>query len=266
MKKTRKYEKVIIGSTLSALARAYYNGVPILVAKRPEYYFFDKIGGIETAILWKRFAFCLSMAGLMPFGDKITNVYYEGEKISVLTSGNARYDVHADTIVEIIPEIKKKKGVTVLEVLDWFYVIKGRKHEHYIIRIGETREEGLKKLLFYDDSEKTKHKNMVVAVSLLSEGKDYKDDNTELITTFAAVDAMKAKGIRGMKNGKDEKGRQKWLPVRLEHLRRIKRPLYIDDEASQLLELKSGAPTLDYRLAKLFKVVGDPLEGCELCP
>jgi len=256
------YEKVIIGNTLQALARAYYTGTTIIVKGRPEYHFFDKVGELEKEELWRRYALCLSMAGLMPFGDKVQNIRFDEdnpEQITIITKGNDSCLIKANEI-EIVQydKVLTKDGRTLCEVFDWFTSKSGSMHEHDEIEVAA--EGNLKKLTFYEVGVQWGEKECVTT-SIMTEEEKEEGNNSELMTKFQTTDIMKANGIRGVKNGKGRKGQQVYLLVKIEHVRRDIRPLLVVDEDTVLKEEREKCCGLVRGIEQMANNLGDPLDG-----
>ena len=125
-----QFEKVIIGNSLLALSAAYYEGVPVLVQGRPQYYFFDEYCYLQTretrksSDVWKEVSFQLTLAGLMPFGDLITSIREEEDFIEVITRDGKKHQVYCDKkeIVKIKNQnIKNEKSIFLMKHFRFFY-------------------------------------------------------------------------------------------------------------------------------------------------
>lgn len=82
-------DQLIIGGSLAALLYGYYNNIPVIYShpKVPIFYEEDK-GGNSKEYMWRQLAFQLSMAGLMPMGDKATGYRVEDKtSLKVFTDG-----------------------------------------------------------------------------------------------------------------------------------------------------------------------------------
>lgn len=259
-----QFEKVIIGNSLLALSAAYYEGVPVLVQGRPQYYFFDEYCYLQTretrksSDVWKEVSFQLTLAGLMPFGDLITSIREEEDFIEVITRDGKKHEVYCDKkeIVKRLPITKAGKEYR--EIIDWFSVKSGKVHGFETIQISTSP---WRELVFYPTETyqgPNLYKDMFMKSRVL-EGEENLEENSELILRFLAENTMLTHGIRGKKNGVTADGRQKYLKIKTEHDKRIVRPLYRpEDTRIQWNRNVAGGKSKHAGIAKTMETFGDP--------
>lgn len=259
-----QFEKVIIGNSLLALSTAYYEGVPVLVQGRPEYFFFDEyyyIKARETrkvSDVWKEACFQLTLAGLIPFGDLITSIREEEDFIEVITRDGKKHQVYCDKkeVVKRIPLVKKGKEYR--EIIDWFSVKSGKVHDMHSIQIGTSP---WRELIFYPTETyqgPNLYKDMLMKSRVL-EGEEKLEENSELILRFVAEEVMMRNGIKGKKNGITADGRQKYLKIKTEHDKRIVRPCYrAEDTRIQWNRNVAGGKSKHAGITKIMETFGDP--------
>jgi hypothetical protein len=97
---TYEYDKIIIGSSVSALLYSYFNNIPAIFTNIEKPKFFERFSlntnfnhlGLNTADsnqtigipkyhIWGRLVYLLSYAGLLPLSDKAISIRLEDESI-----------------------------------------------------------------------------------------------------------------------------------------------------------------------------------------
>lgn len=266
----RQCDEVVVGHSLAALAYAYLNDA-VLVNNKPEFTPFpfdffepsrdlglfmidpvvytmrtnraDKTVGHPKQDLWRRLLFTLSIAGKLPFSEKVRTLRIDPEAstIKVITSGNAAVEYgyqnvrifDDDNIQGIVPEENLEPQH--FKVLDWFDVKTGCCHEYdYLYGDGSC----LVQEVYFYGSERFAARNHsykdLVAVSRLSRSQLSDISYSDVAVRFKVLQMMKSLGLRGARNGRDPKNpnKYKYYAVRIKPDRRevfpIKQNKYSD--------------------------------------
>tara|TARA_Y100000296_G_C5176386_1_gene260365 strand:- start:3013 stop:3924 length:912 start_codon:yes stop_codon:yes gene_type:complete len=231
-----KYDKIVIGATLSSVLYSLYQGIPIIFVEHREDHPFDffepsvdlsllKIEpakyelctandqsvtfGIPKQKAYDNVLSILSIGALVPFSDLAKSIWIEDGHIRVVTKGNKTFLVEYnelfifdDTGINNLPipiDIDSGKRC----VLDWFDVNYGCTHD---IDYHETGDEFVKEIFFYNSPERNSRPDRkdLVSISYLTEEQaryDYQYSDT--YARFKVLKHMKEAGIRGPKNGKN---------------------------------------------------------------
>lgn len=270
--KNLHFDELYVGNSLTALAFAYYDGLPIIVhGEPPQYYFFDKLGNGKLKVaVWREFAFQLSMAGLLPFANKVQSFRMEDEhNLYVVTDDGGSYNITVDKLYNQQPAVlKDDSGIPMVEMIDWFRVNSGRVHEHDKVKIPEKYAGKFnREILFYPTRRyqgPKLYKDLLVS-SYIPEGAEREEENSELYVRFQVESTLKDLGIKGRKNGIDPKGKQKRLKLKIEHENRNVRP-HLRSEEPDIFLMRSASfelfgSILQYRnldIGRLADKFGDP--------
>ena len=247
-----EYDKVVVGSTIEALAYSCLNNIPFVCSRlspphRFEHFdndddlsvfgvknvsrtvqtnFSEKSIGIDKLWLWERLFFFLSVSGLCPLVDKPVSLRVLNNVLKAPTANARLAKIHFNELIifddeEVhgldVPKVKDKK----YKVYDWFDVRSGMKHKYNRI---EDNTDFVNHILFYPSDRVSGEHNFkdAVAVSYLTEGQlddfEYSDINARFKTFYM----MKKLGIRGARNGRDvnDKTKYKYYSIKIENTRR----------------------------------------------
>jgi len=246
--------ELVVGSSLEALLYGYKNNLPIIYNRidRPyEFEFLDKslgLGnyglsnksrklvsplttnevGIKKARLWERLHFFLSLGGNIPFPSEFSSIRVSGNDLRA-TTANARMIKISFNKLTIFNHLDIQ-GVQYdqissgdhYKVYDYFDVRSGMKHEYDFL---EDDDRFVNKLMFYPSDRIDGNHNLkdVIAESHLAlkelESFEYSDINARFKTLYM----MKLAGIRGTRNGRDQKDRTKYkfYAIKIENSQRI---------------------------------------------
>ena len=247
------HDKIVIGSGLNAVVYSFLNNLPLLFnhIKKPSKidYFLNGVHlpvlndmpnkeiktprGIETVgphklEVWNRLCFLMSLAGKIPFVDKIYSIRIDEEKKELkVTTNNSRL-ISIDCNQVVIFDDKNVTGLpipirTIQDedkriVLDWIDIKSGMVHEYDKI---ETSSPFVNCIHFYP-SERIdgNHYNRkdAVAVSHLTKKQLNNIEYSDLFVRYKVLDVMKKAGIRGRRNGRDinNPGKYKHYAIKLE--------------------------------------------------
>jgi len=135
-----KYDKIVIGSSLEAVLYAFYNRIKLIytrILQPDENATIEDYGhGTKKYDIWNKYAFQLTLAGYVPFGDKVDHIRYVDENtIKITTREEGVYKVTFNKLYLFddhnLQDIPGHCGTTSDEVrvLDWFHMHKGVKNK-----------------------------------------------------------------------------------------------------------------------------------------
>lgn len=199
------FDRVVVGGSLAALKYAHANQLPILVykVKPPHRFSKDFIAG-ECG----RFCFSLSVAGLLPFSDKIESIRYQEEgplRITIKNSFLFKMDfskliIFDDEGITGLPEPTGKTS-ELCEVVDWFSVRSGMSHEFERL---ESTSDFVKCVHFYPTDRLDGYhpdKKDAAAVSYMTREQVYELGWSDSYARLKVLEMMKEAGIRGQSCG-----------------------------------------------------------------
>jgi len=192
--------------------------------------------GIPKLVFWERLSYLMSVSGKLPFSDKAKSIRVDPEqkKISVIGTGNSsmkiKYDklrIFDDTDLHglefcILGDNEKTQFANFLppkkfKVLDWFNVRSGCKHEYDYFH---TDNDFVREVYFYPSERLDGKHNLkdLVAVSYLTRDQLNEVEYSDTYARFKILALMKENGIRGSRNGRDQKypEKYKYYAVRIE--------------------------------------------------
>jgi len=216
------YDKIIIGSTLSAATHAYINNsILIQNAQNPPFiYEPDKLKK------WNRCLFSLSLAGKLPITSKVESIRVDGNMLTVSVNKGRVIKYKFDQLV--VFDDQNVSGLTVKEnrennkkkVLDWFDVKSGMNHD--VDKI-QTDSDFVSEILFYPTNRldgEHKNKKDLVSISFLDKEKLYDVKYSDSYVRLKTMNLMKEYGIRGNSHGKNKRH-----AIKIEHAKREVRNL-----------------------------------------
>ncbi len=226
-----KFDDLIIGGTLPAFLHGYCNSLPVLYIdkKIPLRFEISKnkvFDNISKVGLWNRLGAFLSLAGLLPFSNKITGfrilednyaeAYTNSRKIKISFNRLLIFDEDKIGGLEE-PVFKAKKD---FKVYDWLITKGMSRHEKSFI---ESSDDFVREVLFYPSERKGTRKTTkdMVAISYLTEEQVSSLDYSENYARLKAINMMKDAGLRGYSNGYSKiKQATQYYAIALEHDRR----------------------------------------------
>jgi len=252
-----QFDNLIIGGNLSSVIYSYLHKIPLIYIKEQQQIPFpfehydpsldfsflflkneenkkicndDKeiIWGIPKKNVYERLIFSLSMAGLVPFVDMVKKIEIQDDSIRVslnnkiINANFKRLYLFESEGVEGLPKIAKIDKNPLYEVVDWFDVRTGTEHRFDIIK---TNDLFIQYCFFHPSSRRglIGFKNIrkdVVSYSNLNEKQIREFDYSEHMARMKVQVLMKEIGIKVSPNGKDRKGRQRYLNPAVEHQKR----------------------------------------------
>jgi hypothetical protein len=245
-------DKLVIGSTLEALAYCFLNNIPLVCSKLSPPFRFEHFNdeddlsifgvkntfrtiktnfseatiGINKLWLWERLFFYLSVSGLIPLVDKAISLRISGNTIKAPTASARMAKIHFNELIIFddenvyglgIPKIESK----IYKVYDWFDVRSGMKHDYDRI---EDSTDFVNHIIFYPSDRVNGEHNFKdgVAVSYLTEEMLTSFEYSDISARFKTLYMMKQEGIRGARNGRDmlDKTKFKYYSVKIENTQR----------------------------------------------
>ena len=223
-----KYDKIVIGSSLSAVLYAFVNNYPIFFAEEHRPFRFDYLDpavdlsclkipraakslttfegekhiGVAKEILWERLLFLMAVTGKSPLSNLCGSVRYDGDTVVCSNEYSKIMEFTFDECFYFID--RKTTGFVEQNVLDedryicYDYIAfnKGGKHEVDYIK---TEDDFVREIWFYpsDRIDGNTPVRDACAVSVLNE-KQYLDFNySQTMARFKTVHEMESRGMKG---------------------------------------------------------------------
>ena len=232
-----EYDKIVVGSTMQAVAYAFIKDYPIFYTHAQPPYRFDYLSpkldlsfvklpsqnktlstfgtklavGIQKRLLWERLLFLISLKGHVPLSGLCKNMRHtdghitcsnEYSKIMEFTFNKCYYfdDPNASGFTQ-----KTKFDSDRYLCYDYIAFNSGGKHE---IDFINTPDDFVSKIWFYgsDRIDGNTPVRDACAVSTLNEKQLNSFDYSETMARFKTLDIMKKHGMRGKANGYTKKG------------------------------------------------------------
>lgn len=247
-------DEVVIGSSLEALSYSYINGCKFVHCRFSPPWRFDyfkpsddlslfsiegqrleqssplgaRYVGVPKDFLWQRLYFHMSLQGQSLLPSPAASIRIEGNTIKAITHNArmAKVDFKKVTVFDMhnvygIDCLTGEKTSSIFEVRDWFHVKSGMKHEFDFI---DGTDNFVNNIIFYPSERSTMNTSFkdAVSVSYLTNQQLSDYDYSDISARFKALHMMKSAGIRGARNGRDQKDktRYKYYAVRIENTRR----------------------------------------------
>tara|TARA_R100001079_G_C4440254_1_gene148481 strand:- start:679 stop:1596 length:918 start_codon:yes stop_codon:yes gene_type:complete len=251
------YDHLVIGSDLNAVIFAYLKGYPLVTNRDVFPFRFDcfdcdvDISKLNTGLekiqlqektlgpskfdVYKHLSFLLSVAGLLPLGNKFFSSRLKENNHLKITTKNSRMInikfnhlyIFNDDNISGLPEPIESLDEGMFKVLDWIDATSCTTHPHDYF---EFEDDFVREIYFYpSDRLDGNHPNKkdLVAVSYLNaeQLKDY--EYSDVYTKFKVLQIMKEKGIKGRRNGRDmlDKTKYKYYALKLQPHKREVIPL-----------------------------------------
>jgi hypothetical protein len=199
------FDKVVIGGSLAALKYAHANQLPIIVHEvKPPHRFSEEFIAGE----YGRFCFSLSVAGLLPFSNKVESIrFHEEGPLRVTIKNSFLFKVKFNKLIifddEGLTGLPMPSGKTseLYEVIDWFDVRSGMSHGHDRIK---TTSDFINCVHFYPTERLDGHhpdKKDAAAVSHMTEAQLDDFGWSETYARLKVLEMMRAAGITGQSCG-----------------------------------------------------------------
>jgi hypothetical protein len=212
-------QELVVGCTIGALRHAFERDLPLVYLNPSPPHRFGGADGAGAVEEWHHLYFCLSLAGRIKFGNKVSQIRVLDEGLR-LTVGHNVHVVHASTFlvfddkdIEGLPPAERSDLLN--EVLDWIDVRSGMKHELHRIHVYDSPF--IVGVNFYPSDRIDGNHNLmdVCTISRLTDEQLQEFEYSELITRVKTEEIMRLAGIKGTSNGGG-----RFLPLRLESRKR----------------------------------------------
>ena len=222
--------KLITGGSLESLFYAYIHELPIVLTQPyvpfeldmiEDSSFFELLGytaemPLTKVQVWDRLVFILSMAGLVMMPNNVRSVREEGNKIIFSLNDNSRFIIAYERKISFDEHLDGE-----VDVYDWFDIRSGAKTE--IEELNDSEDDIVHKIIFYDSQRKgTGGKGFkdLVAVSRMQKANLFEYENSESFIRLKTIQMMKDQGMRGRPNGYNNRGKQQFYALKIEHMHR----------------------------------------------
>ena len=254
-----KYNKIVIGCTLSSVLYSFYNQIPLIFVEKQNIHPFNffqpgtdlsllkiepsyslkkpdgqKVAfGVPRQKVYDKIIALLSLSGLVPFSHLSKALTVKDKSLKVITQGNKVFNVGYESLIVFddkgvsgLPSIVRENKEQPRQVIDWFEVNKGGIHDVDYI---QTDDEFVKEIFFYPSQRATNSpdKKDLLAVSYLTHQQATRDyQYSDTYSRFKVLKCIKEAGIRGSKNGKNpnypDRSTEpfKWLSPRIKLMKR----------------------------------------------
>jgi hypothetical protein len=155
---TLTYDNLIVGSSLEAVLFAHQTNTPLLSTRMQRPYFFEEMEdfGIGTNKLdvWNKYIFLLSLAGYVPFSDKIKHIrYIDSNNLKIVTLDdvlvNIKYNrlfiFDDENFYDLPPHIGQTSSRNM--VIDWLNIQTKKRHS---LSALEYDNNFINKTIFYE--------------------------------------------------------------------------------------------------------------------
>tara|TARA_A100001515_G_scaffold145054_1_gene151609 strand:+ start:174 stop:1109 length:936 start_codon:yes stop_codon:yes gene_type:complete len=235
---TYHYDQLVVGGNIEAVVYSFIRDIPLLFTRQVKPFRFDsfdsgfdlslfgvvqedktlttrdkeKVIGFYKKDLWERLTFMLSVAGNIPFADKIKSIRFEDEKAIKVITTSARsvkatfnkmyvFDDHGLSNFPCQQKINNKE--VKYKVIDWVNVRSGTKHKYDYFK---TDDDFVREVYFYpSDRIDGNHpdKKDLVTISYLSEEQRNDVEYSDTYVKFKVLSMMKEAGVKGQSNGRN---------------------------------------------------------------
>ena len=237
-------ENLVIGSGLNAAAFSYLNGYPLIINKQELPFRFDyfdtdfdlsslniindktilkgkeneKVFGNYKTEVYRHLIFVLALAGLCPLSDKVGSIRLKDDSLLNIVTDSSRmikikFDqlfVFDDKNITGLPEPLESLNEKMFKVLDWIDVTCCTTHPYQYF---ETDDNFTREMFFYPTERMDGYqpdKKDLVSVSYLSESQLHDYEYSDTYAKFKILNIMKEADIRGSRNGRDQKNKEKY--------------------------------------------------------
>ena len=237
-------ENLVIGSSLNAAAFSYLNGYPLIINKQELPFRFDyfdidfdlsslniinnkttlkgkeneKVFGNYKTEVYRHLVFVLALAGLCPLSDKVGSIRLKDDSLLNIVTDSSRmikikFDqlfVFDDKNITGLPEPLESLNEKMFKILDWIDVTCCTTHPYQYF---ETDDNFTREMFFYPTERMDGYqpdKKDLVSVSYLSESQLHDYEYSDTYAKFKILNIMKEAGIRGRRNGRDQKNKEKY--------------------------------------------------------
>ena len=228
-------DQIVVGGDLRSLLYAAFRGLPLIYCNPIPPFRFDRLShnklsvlgfssqsGVYAREIWERISFFMGLSGLLLSSEGCNTLRVKDKQLVMSTEFTKfKYNFRKliivdDTQISGLPRVIKQKS-NVNRVIDWVNVRSGCRHD--LDTLEDPDSNFVRKIYFYP-SERSDNPNLkdLVAVSYLTDKQIANFDFSDTMAKFKITKMMKAAGIRGARNGRDQKypGKYKYYAVKVE--------------------------------------------------
>ena len=218
--------KIVVGGDLRSLLYAAFNRIPILYRDPIPPFRFDRLSHHSLPLLgfqekevaarevWEKVSFFLGLSGLLLPVEGVTNLRVVDNQLIMSTEfSKFKYNFQKliivdDSQVKGLPAVTKQVP-RLNRVVDWINVRSGCRHG--VDYLQDPDSNFVRDIFFFpsERSDNTRLKDLV-AISYLSDKQLRDFDYSDTMAKFKITKMMKAAGIRGARNGRDQKNPDKY--------------------------------------------------------
>ena len=223
------FPKLITGGSLESLLYAYMTETPIVITQ-PYVPFeldimeddsildligYDRQTSVRKVEVWDRLSFILSMAGLVLMPNNVRTTKHIDKQIVFTLKDNTRMKIGYGTLISFDKHIDEK-----LKVYDWFSIRSGSKVELDEITDNDNL---VSKIIFYPCQRRSamgRGRKDLVTYSEIPYADIHNYESSESYVRLKTLSMMKEAGLRGKPNGYNNRGRQQFYALKIEHTHR----------------------------------------------
>lgn len=207
---------IVIGNCIGALRHSFHHGVPLFMNGEPPFTF------SEEREEWDKLYACLSLKGLVPFGDIMSTVTVlpEENKIEARARGVRRYfeyanlwlysDENVSGLELYLDEPNEER-----EVYDIFHI----KNVQPSTLVNLTQDQDFMRELFTFSIHR---ETFYCSVSRMTKEQLTDTEYSEPIVRLSLFDVLSSNGVLGSKNGLCKKtGNAKRISIKIDHRQRV---------------------------------------------
>ncbi len=263
--KTINTPRIVIGSSLESVLFASKNNCMLILNKLspPEIFEAKELDD------WNHLVFLLSMAGKIPFSDKVASIriLQDEKKLKVYTTRERVVQLNCNEVfvfddenVEGLPMPISNNSNPKKMVLDWVSVRAGMTHKYQTI---ETDDQFVNEIVFYKSPRidgDHDYKDLVT-ISYLTDEQIKDHSYSELMVLYKTKDIMKSYGIKGPRNGRDTTNpeKYKYYGIKLESNKRQIKKIHMDSyEDTEFLRFQPQSLQVNVNkyISKLHNYIG----------
>ena len=224
---TFEQDEIVVGGCVKALLYASFRELPVVFTRPIPPFRFDlfpadnlcKLGfeldeTTTTREVWERLMFILGLSGLVLTNGLESSLRVD-DRVLIVSAGPRpvkhnfrKLVIFDDRQIKGLPRVTEEKEET-NRVIDWVNVRSGCRHD--FDRLEDDGSDFVREILFYP-SDRSDNKNFkdLAAISYLTNEQLRDFDYSDTMAKFKIKDMMKQAGIRGARNGRDQKRPDKY--------------------------------------------------------
>lgn len=206
-------DRLVVGGNLAAHLFSYLHGAKLVSTSLENYLPFERIGQHKKERVFNSLSFVLSLRGLKPFSDSVTDVFWEDEnKLRLVINNRSTQEIVFKELIVFEPEQIKGlnfKHKRKLKLIDQFHKVFCEQHGHKLIY--NTEDEFLKELHFIGQTR-------IYGTTEIDEKESENEKHSEYLSKFKLRYLLEKEGL-----GSGISKRR----LRFDHVKRTKRYKYL---------------------------------------